>query len=764
MKQVFLSVLLLFFCTGKIFPQKVGLVLSGGGAKGAVHIGLIKALEENDIPIDYIAGTSIGAIVGSLYAIGYSPDEMLELFMSDAFHYWQTGKVEDVYQFYFRKPAEQPDFMKVMVPIKDSVRTTASIVPVNLINPIQMNQAFMQLYSQANAQCGEDFNRLFVPFLCVASDVYNKRPIIFRKGKLETAVRASMTFPLVFKPIVYDSVPLFDGGIYDNFPVNPMKKAFQPDYIIGSAVTGSTKKRNPEQIDMAVMMENMVMQQTVYHVNKEDGIFVNFALDDVNLLDFYKSRTLYEIGYKRGKELVDSIRKRVSRTVPYDEINARRIDYKENLPPLRFRNIYVTGITDAQKIYVGNQIRRGKDNYFSIEEFKKMYFRLLTNPKIKEIFPSAVYNEEYNVFDLNLDVRIKDEVGIAFGGNISSMSANQLFLALDYQNLSSMASSAALSIQVGNTYTGLGLNGRLELPTPRPMDITATVFHNYRKYFEHETPFIDTDVSTFLHLRETYGKLGVGLPITHRSKIGIEAGYGHLEDKYYRNEINLTVAGGFDKSIYNLMYSGIMYRLFTQDAKQYPLRGRKHHLFIQYLNGTEKYYAPRRNPIENRRISWIQIDGFLNNLHTLSSKFNFGYMVQGVFSTKPLLNNYMASLLQAPAYSPTPHCLLVFNEAFRANNFMAGGVTPIYKINSTFRFQGDFHAFLPIIPLERGMDDVAVNGKMFSRWEYMGEISFVARLPFMNISLFANHYSYPSKNWNVGINIGYLIFGAKFIP
>ena len=90
-KVRFFTLLILMTSFGSMYSQKVGLVLSGGGAKGAVHIGIIKALEDNDIPVDYIAGTSIGAIVGSLYAAGYSPEEMLDLFLSENFHYWQTG-------------------------------------------------------------------------------------------------------------------------------------------------------------------------------------------------------------------------------------------------------------------------------------------------------------------------------------------------------------------------------------------------------------------------------------------------------------------------------------------------------------------------------------------------------------------------------------------------------------------------------------------------------------------------------------------------
>ena len=102
MKKVAVLVTFLLIVLQAADAQKVGLVLSGGGAKGAAHIGVIKALEENDIPIDYITGTSIGSIIGSLYAMGYSPDEMLELMLSEEFSYWQTGTVENEYKYYFR--------------------------------------------------------------------------------------------------------------------------------------------------------------------------------------------------------------------------------------------------------------------------------------------------------------------------------------------------------------------------------------------------------------------------------------------------------------------------------------------------------------------------------------------------------------------------------------------------------------------------------------------------------------------------------------
>ena len=96
MRRFGLIVMLLSWFGFLGMAQKVGLVMSGGGAKGAAHIGVIKALEENNIPIDYVAGTSIGAIIGSLYAMGYTPEEMLDLMLSEEFGYWQTGTVESL--------------------------------------------------------------------------------------------------------------------------------------------------------------------------------------------------------------------------------------------------------------------------------------------------------------------------------------------------------------------------------------------------------------------------------------------------------------------------------------------------------------------------------------------------------------------------------------------------------------------------------------------------------------------------------------------
>ena len=180
MKKALALIIILFLLPVMAQAQKVGLVLSGGGAKGLTHIGIIRALEENNIPIDYITGTSMGAIVGSLYAMGYSPDDMEALLKSEDFKRWYSGEVEEKYMYYFKK-----DLPNIRLSFRDSLNIKPQFLPTSVVDPIQMNLVFIDLYARATASCGGDFDKLFVPFRCIASDVYNKKQLVMRKGDWE---------------------------------------------------------------------------------------------------------------------------------------------------------------------------------------------------------------------------------------------------------------------------------------------------------------------------------------------------------------------------------------------------------------------------------------------------------------------------------------------------------------------------------------------------------------------------------------------------
>lgn len=210
-----------------------------------------------------------------------------------------------------------------------------------MVNPIQMNLVFVELFARATAACGGNFNKLFVPFRCIASDVYNKKPLVLSKGDLGDAVRASMSFPFVFKPIEIDSTLAYDGGIYNNFPTDVMREDFHPDVIIGSVVAANPGK--PKENDLMSQLENMIMQKTDYSIPDSLGIVMTFKYDDVNLLDFDRLQELHDIGYNRTLNMMDSIKSRVHRRVNADNVRLRRLVFRSNLPQFRFRDIIIEG-------------------------------------------------------------------------------------------------------------------------------------------------------------------------------------------------------------------------------------------------------------------------------------------------------------------------------------------------------------------------------------------------------------------------------------
>ena len=769
MKRISIVISFFFILINSLQAQRVGLVLSGGGAKGAAHIGVIKAFEENEIPIDYITGTSIGAIIGSLYAMGYTPDEMLQLMLSKEFGYWQTGTVEDDYIYYFRKPDPTPEMAHFSINMSDSLQIKTNFLPQSLINPIQMNQAFMALYAQATAKAAWNFDNLFVPFRCIGSDIYNKKPVIFKNGDLGEAVRISMTFPLFFKPVWKDSVPMFDGGIYDNFPVKTMKEDFHPDFIFGVALsTGKSKpSNNPYN-----QIETMIMQETNYEVDEEDGMIIRFNMPDVSLLDFQKANEIMEMGYKRTMSLIDSIKGRVHRRMPLDSLNLRRKQYKESLPPLVFKNIYITGVSESQQKYIESQLHRDINQEFSMEEFKRAYFKMLAYSKIKEIVPKAIYNRVNKTFDLHLYITMSDEINISLGGNISSHQANQLYLGLGYRYLGRYAADMNADFQVGNSFSGVMLNGRMYLQTRIPTYINWQGVFSYKRYSESQSLFYEDVVPAFIKQHELYMKLKLGFPFLNRAKAEIGFGYGQLNDYYYQNTEVSFADRDYEHSRYNLFSGSLNIEQNSLSTKVYPISGVKRSLNAQYITGTEKYRPNvATEPTKNNTHSWLQMKAHWEQYHELSKLFNLGYTGELVLSSKNLMENYTASILQAPAFTPTPHSTIVFNEAFRANQYAALGVSPILKLGKFVHFRLDLYGFLPLYEIKKHTEVLDNNyvmtlpyyGKFLDSFKYMGEAAFVVHLPFTSISLYANGYSYPSKNFNFGINIGYLLFNPKLL-
>lgn len=761
MKRILLLLLVSLCGWAQVSAQTVGLVLSGGGAKGIAHIGIIKALEENNVPIDYVAGTSMGAIVGAWYAIGYTPDDMLNLILSDDFSLWSRGIFDERYVYYFKKPDPSPEMVNFNIALQDSSKFETHFLPNSLINPFPMNYAFMSLFAPYTAQCDGNFDKLFIPFRAVASDVYHKRELVLRDGDLGDAVRASMSFPFVFKPIEIDSVLVYDGGIYNNFPVDVMKNDFNPDVIIGSIVAAKIDK--PKEDDLINQIENMVMQKSDYTLDPEDGILMRFDLSDVGLLDFPKARQIAKIGYDYAMELMDSIKSRIPRELSQETRQLQRMVFKSQTPDLVFNSVSVEGGNHQQKEYIKRQF--DSDKPFTDEDAKASYYKTISDGKISDLIPHARYDKASGMFNLDIKAKVHDQLSVGMGGFISSTSSNQICIGAHYRTVSLNSLDLDLTGQIGQSYTSGILSARFDLKTAIPMYLKMQAVASKQKFYQNETLFYSDRMPSFVTQSEQYVKLRLGLPFLTSSKAVVSVGYGSMTDRYYQSNTVDFSSNEQDRSRYNLFVASMKFDRNNLNSYMYPTAGTDCSVLGLLAYGKE-HFTPYNTDLQSnstQTLSWLQLEGNIHTYIPLGNKFVLGLRGKAVVSSKGLLSNYTSTLAQAPAFTPTPHSQTIFNPAFRSTQYLAAGVIPIWKILNNLQFRNEFYLFAPFRQIYEGENYEPYYGKAFTKYHFMGESSLVLNLSFASISLYANYYDYPARNWNFGINIGLLVFSPKFL-
>ena len=239
---------------------KVGVVLGGGGAKGAAHIGVLKYLEEIGIPVDYVAGTSMGSIIGGLYAMGYSPDELAVLIANMNWSQY-VGNSIDRSAMSLETRQRQSTYL-VNLPFSlsrlfSSKLDTQAIgfIPSAFVN----NTALINLFNDlcVGYQKEMDFNDLPIPFACVATDIKTGREIDIRHGSVPTAMRASMAIPGVFSPVAMNNYLLVDGGLVNNFPADLIKE-MGADIIIGVEVSDADTLISEDNVTLPDILNGLI--------------------------------------------------------------------------------------------------------------------------------------------------------------------------------------------------------------------------------------------------------------------------------------------------------------------------------------------------------------------------------------------------------------------------------------------------------------------------------------------------------------------------
>lgn len=741
--------------------EKVGVVLSGGGSSGLAHIGVLKALEENNIPIDYICGTSMGALIGCLYAIGYTPTEIEQLVKSDEFKSWATGTFQPNQVYYFKKKDDNASWVTFKLSLDTNLATN---LPTNLISPVQIDFALMEKTAAAAAAANYNFDSLFIPYRCVASDVATKQSVVFKEGDLGQAVRASMSYPFYLRPIRVNGKLLFDGGLYNNFPSNVMYDDFFPDFIIGSNV--ASMFADPGEDNLVSQIRAMLTSKSDFDTKCENGIVVSPNADWAGTFDFDDPQKIIDSGYVAAMRQMDSIKIAVSRRSDPAQLAAKRARFKAKEPPMIFDNIEINGpgLKKNQVAYVSRLLRH-RSRYVDIETLKPGYFRLASDDKIKTIFPLARYNKSTGYYDLTLTIQKEKKVTTQFGGNFSNRSINMGFIGLQYNILRNPSIAMQGNLYFGRLYSGAQLRTRIDFPTRLPFFVEPMFTWNRFDYYR-STPsyFVDTR-PPFLIQIERIGEIDAGIPIRNKGRLIIGSGGGFMRDLYYQTD-QFTSADTTDRTDFNLVTTHLMYERNTLNRKQFASAGTYLSISARFVQ-SEEFYVPGSTSVTDHSFrslhNWVQFNITYNTYFKERGKWRVGFYGQASYSTQPFMNNYLSTMLSAPGFQPTPESQTYFIPEFHAYQYAAGGLKSIFVIFKNIEWRTEGYVFMPyqkIIETSDHKSEFAAPLSI-SSLSYIGMTALVWHSPLGPASVSLNYYSPKHEPWSLLFNFGYIIFNRR---
>jgi len=380
----------------KFKDLKVGLVLSGGGAKGLAHIGVIKVLEEAGIRIDYVGGTSAGAMVGALYASGYNAHELDSILRSyDYLKLIQNPNSRELYSFYQKENSEK---YALSLPIKN--KTIG--LPVALSRGQNMLNELSILTKHVHNIT--DFKKLPIPFYCVATNIEDGTQVILEKGFLPQAIRASGAFPSVFEPVIINKEYLVDGGIVNNFPVDIMYKK-GVDVIIGVDVQGNLEKK--EKLNSAIDIVSQIVSFQMYDDKKEKenstDIYIKPNITGMSVSSFDKMDYIIksgEIAARKEMEFLIGIASQQTKT----PLKIRKTLEKYKTKSLKIKKVHINGNTNYTRNYVLSKLllNKNKKDSISYKEFNTNVNRLATTQNFKSIDYVIRPNDDGSIIEFNL--------------------------------------------------------------------------------------------------------------------------------------------------------------------------------------------------------------------------------------------------------------------------------------------------------------------------------------------------------------------------
>ncbi len=417
---------------------RIGLVLGGGGARGAAHVGVLRVLEEMKIPISCIAGTSIGSIVGGLYAAGLSPDDIERVITSMDWNKIFRDAPPPSDLTYRRKQ----DAAQYLINFDLGIKNGEFVVPKGLLQGQNLNLLLKSILIHTEGL--PDFDHLRIPFRAVASDIETGETVVFKDGDLVSAIRASMSIPGVFAPVERDGRMLVDGGVSNNLPVD-VALAMGADWVIVVDIGTGLSKRDTltSSVEITSQLLNILVQRnTAEQIAKmrQCDILIQPDLGDIATGDFTRAMDAVEVGKTAALAMRSALERFSADETRYASYLASQ--RKQDQTPPRIDSVEIVNNTSLPDQVINSQVdlvvgkpldmeqlKENIDRIYGIDTFERVDFRIRKKDKSAGIVIEPVeksWGPNYIRFGLGLEENFKGSSSYALTAQFTKTALNRL--------------------------------------------------------------------------------------------------------------------------------------------------------------------------------------------------------------------------------------------------------------------------------------------------------------------------------------------------
>ncbi|HEV9035868.1 MAG TPA: patatin-like phospholipase family protein [Puia sp.] len=612
---------------------KIGLVLSGGGAKGLAHIGILKAIDSAGLKVDYITGTSMGSIIGGLYAVGYSADSIEKIAGSIDWDLLLSNQ-SSMRSMIMDEKDEYGKYIVELPWVNHWFRINTGVIEGEELW-MKFSELFRPVYNI------KDFSKFSIPFRCIATDISTGEAVVLDTGEIVPALRSSMAIPTIFTAVQYGGHKLVDGGVVRNFPVSDVRK-MGADIVIGDNVSGPL--RTPDQVTNPLQ----VLMQVAFFREAADtrtqiplcNIYVYQPLDKYNMGNFGEAGEIIETGLKAGRLLYPRLKKLVD---SLDATYGPQQTVKNRLPavyPVRISSYEVTGLKHTSEAFFIQSINLESGHSYSATALSKM---------VRRAFGTRYYSR----ITYSLTPQPDSSSHIKF--EVEETPLTFAKLGLNYNQFSGI--SAILNLTTRDFFT----------PTSRSL-VTLNIGQNFRARAEHLQYFSRRANFSFA-LATQFDEFRITTYNDKYQEAGLyDQNYFKLDGRFgYSTNRDLTVGVGsrweytdYAPSITsslefegnnNFLTSYFFVRSNTLDRPIYPRRGFRFHVEADHVfeqSPEAQYFASTVNrsdtsfseepyerllanydqfiPVTNRYTVQVHLQGGLNlnYHHNIMNEFSIG--------------------------------------------------------------------------------------------------------------------------------------------